>query len=239
MENAMLRLPRKATMKPRHIGLSVAWIVASLAPAAHAQFINDLHLYASCSHDSFNVLLSVEDGGLRPDLVGYDVFRRPLGPCTVPNRITETPLARFPGSYFSHELRDGDVALHTAYEYEVVGVDANRQPVSLYGVYNPGVVTIAYASCGPAPIAHGMLVDSDGRPYLEPCASSCYVEGFVEDLPAELLPYVGSGVALLLTGELMCGTVEACHLHVTAATEQDCTVAVQPRTWTHVKSTYR
>ena len=124
---------------------------------------------------------------------------------------------------------DGGRQPDVTYQYEVVGVDANRQPASLYLAYFD-VTSTSYESCGVAPIAHGTVEDFGYTLRVESCAGACYDSGFglMETFPAGLEAYVGTGIPLLFYGRIGCGGIEGCSLLVDSVVEQSCTVGVEP-----------
>ena len=226
-------------MKSRRVCL-VAALLAVAAGSSNAQTPNDLYLSGTCNNGSNTITLDVYDGGLRPDLVGYDVYRGAFGTCEPAVRLTDAPMSRELGQHFTRTLTDGGREPNRTYSYEVVGVDASRHAISLFQVYfycSP----ISYVNCGAAPIAHGTLEDFGYTLRVEPCAGSCYNSGFglLETFPASLRDYVGTGTPLLFYGRIGCGSVEGCLLFVETVVEQPCTVAIHPSTWSSVKSTYR
>lgn len=209
---------------------------------AHAQVPNQLNLGAVCSGDSISATLHVWDGGYGPELVGYDLYRRLLASCDPPVRLTEVPWSREPGQHFTRTYVDRGRPPGVAYEYAVVGVDANRQPVNLYSIYDPnGTWTTAYPSCGSAPIGHGTLLDMGWALLFTPCEGSCWIEAYMMDYyPPELRALADTGQAVLLVGAIGCGSIEGCEMAVESFTVLDCSVPVAPgRTWGEVKGFYR
>jgi hypothetical protein len=184
------------------------------------------------------------------NFVGVDVFRRTLGSqCGPPVRITEEPLpwnhqAVFDEPFVLADIVDTGVTANTAYQYEAVAVDAQRNPV-------PGnsEVILGFASTGVALIGHGILTRGpdcgiSSVDMFSPCAGQCYASALAFSVPPEAVPYFNSGTPLLIYGEFDGTFGGFCNsyipvVNVSSVEESPCVVGVTPTTWGAVKMIYR
>ena len=216
--------------------LALLLLLASLAPSlAHAD--GAIFGGAVCSSgDAVDVQWTfLEDSPYgHPEWVGYDVFRRAIDPCGTFVRLNADIVPRGVGNH-SRNFTDTPPASGVAYEYKVVPVDAGRNALSFYGVLGD-----FFMSCpdGSAAIAHGTVEDIGWALLLHPCPESCG-DFYIENPPAELLPYATTGEAVRIFGDAGCGSVEGCALQVDHFEPAACVpVPTQSTTWGQIKARY-
>lgn len=200
---------------------------------------------AECGGTSITVSWNYQDSGTMPEFVGYDLYRQSLSDCAELLRLNDQPFPRQPGVPHGHTFVDGAIVQETMYRYEVVLVDANRDPIGIpappNGFCDP-CVREAWQSCPDlsAPLAHGTLWGDELFAFVIPCPNSCYSDWAMFEPPAELLPLLNTSTAVLLWGTGACGTVEGCLMEVTDFAVVPCgAMPVEPSTWGAVKATYR
>lgn len=201
--------------------------------------------HGECSGSSVSLdwVFNDDPGGL-PEFVAYDVYRQSMPLCEPAIRVNEQPFPRLPGTTHGHTFVDAVIAPQTMYHYEIVPVDANRQPVQLPSppLFCDPCVRDAWAGCPEfgAPLTHGTLEDEGWALFVWRCPGTCYSEFLIErPWPPELEPYVGTGIALQLFGPYVCGGIEGCEMQVTNFEVAPCgATAVEPRTWGAIKATY-
>lgn len=211
-----------------------------------------LHAGATCA-DNANITLTWtwdEFTGYpptgRPDWVGYDVLRRTLVNCGPFVRVNDTPFPRTVGATQTYTFVEPAPASNTPLEYQVIYVDANRQPLSLtWPDREPtGGNEVAWVSCPDqsAPVTEGFLVDWNWALSVDPCPGSCYPSVYFEDptLIEELRPLVGTGKSVRLFGQAGYGSIEGAAMQVDRYEVSDC-IATPTRstTWGHLKLLYR
>ena len=227
-----------SAMRPGHVIGIAAYIWWG---ASTAQGVGELQVNATCVNEgTIGVVLTVRDVGGTPELIGFDIYRSlkvPYGTCSMETRITEAPLPRLFGQDFAHDLQYEGVLQNTLYKYRVVGVDANRDSVDLYRVYDAvNTFDVDYASCGIAQIAQGILYDEEGSLYLRDCVGCFVGKAWIGQHPPDMRTYLGYNVILL--GDVTCSRA-GCLLDVESVVSMVCPVAVQERTWTYLKVLYR
>jgi hypothetical protein len=145
-----------------------------------------------------------------PDWVGYDVMRR--AGCGPEERVNADIIPRQVGmshsAYFATEAPGG-----VLYEYRVVPVDADRQPVLIGPAFCSPCNVFVACPRDATPITIGTLTDLGWALLVTPCPEGCYPSAYFEGAFAdELRPYAGTGTAFRFFGTLSCGTVEGCAL---------------------------
>ena len=181
-----------------------------------------------------------------PEWVGYDVTRRSLPQCGGPVVVTAAPFARVPGITQSFTYTEWPPTPGTTFEYRVVLVDANRQPVYLDPASCDlcGSASVNWASCPEfsAPLTQGTLLDLGWALLVQPCADGCYQSFYFSGArAAELRPYAGTGTVLRLFGSAVCGTVEGCAINIDHYDIASCggPTPVHRASWGRVKAIYR
>ncbi len=180
-----------------------------------------------------------------PEWVGYDVMRRSLAQCGSPVRLNASPYPRVPGVTHGYTYTEPPPAPGTTFEYRVVLVDANRQPVTLDPVSCDfcGSASVNWASCPEfsAPLTQGTLEDLGWALIVQPCGDGCYQSFYFSGPRAvELRPYAGTGTALRLYGSAVCGTVEGCAIDIDHYDLAPCgPTPVLRASWGRVKAIYR
>ncbi len=226
-------------------------ILASLSAPARAGLLST---YATCDgSDNITVQWSFYEDPQNPvghpEWVGYDVLRRSLDPCEPWTRVTATPYLRTPGISESFTYVEAAPAAQTAYEYQVILVDAGRNPllfpITECDCWNG---SFAWVSCPlfSAPLTQGTLTDGGWALYVNPCPGSCYSACYLEgplapSLEQELRSYLGTGTVLRFYGTLACGGVEGCGLRLNHFDVAPCgsVVPATRSTWGQIKVLYR
>jgi len=201
--------------------------------------VNALVLNASGDPVGASLTLEVtvaED--LDPAIQGFDIYRRVLGDCGSPVRLTDEPLPRGAVGFHQYFL-DDPVATEpgVVYAYGVEVVDADRNPLSVTGFHV--YVGIAYAYWGDAVVVGAGKVVGGGPPYpqLDPCADSCFHPWWIEG--DAVTPYVDTGQDVLIIGQIYCSDFEGCFLRAETVVPTDCAVVpAEPRSWGALKSQY-
>lgn len=179
-----------------------------------------------------------------PEWVGYDVLRRTVFGCGPFVRVNDEPIPRdFSGTH-SRTFTEAAPANGEMFQYQLVKVDANRQPVLLGPTCWPCFAN-GWASCPEfsAPLTHGTLWDQGWAIFVDPCPSSCYQGFYFSGSPwdDELRALAGTGTAVRLYGSEACGTVEGCAMQVERYEIAPCIGPTPARTssWGQVKIRYR
>jgi hypothetical protein len=232
---------------------SSAWICAAFALAFASVRSADSGTMNSWSTSEDGVHITVRwqfyeyDGHpvAHPEWVGYDLLRRPVVGCGAWVRINPDAFPRIVGVTHDHTFVDTPPELGTAYEYQVVMVDADRHPVFLDVFACDFCVRESWA-CAPnfsAPLAEGRLFE-EGPAFLRviSCQGSCFPEPYLlaDDL-SPLRAHVGTETTLRFYGEVRCGSVEGCSmgLHHYEVAPCDGVVATQAMGWGRLKLIYR
>jgi len=232
-------------------GLFVLVVLSVLFTGARDHcFAGSLEAGASCADSSsISVHWTFYDDPLNPvaypEWVGYDVMRRSLSECGPYVRVNADPLPRVVGATHSHVFTEAPPARRTTYEYRVIPVDAQRQPVIIDRIScdNCGLAT-GWASCPErsAPLTQGTLEDWGWTLFVHPCPDGCYPGFYLADHQAvvELRPYAGTGTTLSFYGRAACGSVEGCAISIDRYEEVPCgpTPVARP-TWGRLKLVYR
>jgi hypothetical protein len=181
----------------------------------------------------------------RPDWVGYDVQRRSVADCGAFTRVNDTTFPRTVGANHTHTYVEAAPATETTFEYRVIYVDANHQPVTMIMPdRDPFSVEQAWVSSPDrsAPATEGLLSDWGWALGVDPCPQTCYQSLYFEDptMVAELRPLVGTGKSVRLFGRIGCGSVEGCYVTVSRYEVSDCIATPTRRsTWGALKLLYR
>jgi hypothetical protein len=177
-----------------------------------------------------------------PEWVGYDVLRRDQSTCGAFVRVSAAPYPRGGGTE-SYTYTETPPAPDITYQYEVILVDANRQPVVLDPASCDCSAHDGWASCPEfsAPLTQGTLLDIGWALLVQPCADGCspgvYITG-PQSLP--LKPYAGTGEVVRFYGQTACGSLEGCALTIDHYELAGCGPTPAARhTWGQVKAIYR
>src|SRR5262245_5210286 len=180
-----------------------------------------------------------------PPWVGYDVLRRSLTDCGPFVRVNDTPFPRTVGATHTNTFVEAAPSEETTFQYQVIYVDANRQPLSFgFPDREPGYYEVAWVSCPnlSAPVTEGTLNDLGWALEVVPCPRTCYESFYFDDpdMVAELRPLAGTGRSVRLFGQPYCGTVEGCGIDVASYEVSDCiTTPIRSATWGQLKLLYR
>ena len=177
------------------------------------------------------------------EVAGLDIYRVTGGsaPCSQPVRMTTTPIPWTRADALDQIFTDPVVEPNRVYSYHVVAVDAHRTPLDLQ--WGWGFPLDCWVRTGDVPIGHGFIeryAPSDA--YVEPCANECYPAAGDVIVPAQLRPYLDSGISLFLYGNNIncCGHPQfGSPLVVASGRPSACTEAVTPSSWGLVKQLYR
>jgi hypothetical protein len=193
------------------------------------------------------ITFTVLDPGAHPDWIGYDLQRKTTIECGSEIILNELPLPRQNGQPTTYVLEDFDTLDNTLYEYTLLFVDAVRGPISVCDIFdceaNPFVGTGQHRclSRGPAAIASGYLHEDMVPMIVDLCPGSCGLWAFVTANGDLLAPYIGTGQAVFLVGNVTCDDCgpEGCvSAEITEVVPITCQVANGMTTWGAVKSLY-
>lgn len=223
---------------------AAAWLGLALAlpGAAGAQppTYSYAYLSAGCNAGTMQVVVTAYDRGEHPEFTGFHVYRRTLGTCAAPVRVTSAPLPRAAGTDYTLTVNDPTAAGDLAHEYHLMAVDSSGVESDAYGLFSVlDSQLYDIASCSAAPPIGAGVVEDWGFLAIIPCPAGCYEMILLDQFPAELRALAGTGTAVLVYGSFVCGTIEGCLGRVTSFTTESCQVGVQARTWSGLKRLYR
>jgi hypothetical protein len=178
-----------------------------------------------------------------PAWVGYDVLRRSASSCGAFTRINDAPIPRGSGTNQTGEFLDTTPAPGATYQYRLVPVAANHDPISLPSTE---LSLDAWRGCPETTttVLRGSVAEDWGWTVaLAPCAESCYPRAYIEGPPslvAELRAFLGTGQAFDFFGGVGCGGVEGCGLTVDSYAPAACgSTPSRTTTWGELKASYR
>ena len=177
-----------------------------------------------------------------PEWVGFDIVRRPAESCEGDVRLNEQPFPRTLNESTSGSFTDPSPAQHKLFRYDVIPVDANRNPVDLGGDCR-ACSGSAWASspASSAPVI-GTLTDIGWTLTVTPCQSTCYPALYIEQCCSDQLRSLADGVTpVALYGATVCGSVEGCAITVDQFLVSTCSppLETRARTWGGLKQLYR
>lgn len=179
----------------------------------------------------------------RPDWVGYDVLRATFGTCGTFERINDTIFPRVIGENQSYTFTDTPPASNAGYAYNVIPVDANRQPLALLFPDCDLCSGRAYATTPlhSVPATQGTLQDIGWTLLVQPCASGCWPGCYVAGAMLQSLrAYADGSTIVRLYGDMACEGFEGCALNVTQYELVTCDAVPTARTsWGRLKAIYR
>ena len=179
-----------------------------------------------------------------PEWVGYDVLRRSLTECGGYVTVNAQPFPRVQGESQSFTYDEVPPATSTMFEYRIVCVDADRQPVQLdYAACEGCAFALGWASCPlhSAPLTVGTLEDWGWALSVHPSDPACY-QSFYFDQSAvveALRPYAGTDATIRFYGDGGCGTVEGCAMRVDRYEVANGPTPVRAASWGRLKTIYR
>jgi hypothetical protein len=236
-------------MPRRHFRVLVVplLVVLSALPAA-AQFTPNLvDASASCSGGTVTASVRVTAGaGIDADWQGWVLARSTVGTCS--EWVTVSPVQALPDSGLSVTVEVTDlVEEDRAYRYGVRIVTADGAIIDPPAdVFFWPEISVAYVTCGVAPLVRGRLQDLGFAVFVERCPGACWAPVAILDWD-QVEPYenlVGTDLVFeIFGGEVVCGGIEGCGLDVVTDINNrvlcDDPVAVQRRDWSAVKSIFR
>ncbi len=178
----------------------------------------------------------------RPEWIGYDLLRRDPGVCSEWTLLNATPIPRVAGATHGGTWFDEPPNPNTTWEYQLVPVDAVRNPVLMIGgTCEPPCVPHMWESiptlAGPVTIAR-VGMDLGWALYLEPCAGSCWYSFYVTGAAADhLRSHQGTGEVFRFYGEEYFGGFEGSALDLDRFEPASCgPVPVRRATWGALKT---
>ena len=244
-------------MKARFLGPLVLLSVAGAGPA-RAGFAGSITIdatpFADAASASVALDVHITDYGELPDCAMCGIRRRAIYPCGPLEDVV--CIARENGTRTVHFV-DATVARNTTYEYEAIGFAPSPEPCTI-PFADPNTFATAFFPSGfpieiaafvtvgpdPTPVLHGRLVSQDDAAanffVLSTCSNSCFGGGGWGN--ASVAAYFDTGIDVLVYGSIyLCGNPCGGYaLYATAAEPRQCPpIAVDAKTWTHVKRLYR
>jgi len=192
-------------------------------------------LSGTCDGQKIMLRLNAEDGGEKPEIVGFHVYRRPIAlECAEAERVTQEPIPREADTKYVVSFLDETVQPEVGYEYTLVGVDSqSREQAFPYA-------TPTWVGCGEIPIAHGFVEDVGWALIVEPaCAVSCNPPAVISDWPADIDAWIGRKIPILLYGSVQWSASLGTTMSVSDWRLENCTVGVDVTAWGLVKRMYR
>lgn len=216
-------------------------LVLPAAAGAQPPTYSYAYLNAGCNGGTMQIVVTAYDRGEHPEFTGFHVYRRTLGTCAAPVRVTAAPVPRAAGTDYTLTVNDPTAAGDLAHEYHLMAVDSSGVESDAYGLFSVlDSQLYDIASCSPSPpIAAGFVEDWGWALAVTPCPAGCFAWALLEEFPPELRALAGTGTPVLVYGWFGCGSVEGCLGHVTTFTTGSCQVGVQERTWGGLKRLYR
>ena len=152
-------------------------------------------------------------------------------------------IPRGSGTNQTGEFLDTTPAPGATYQYRLVPVAANHDPISLPSTE---LSLDAWRGCPETTttVLRGSVAEDWGWTVaLAPCAESCYPRAYIEGPPslvAELRAFLGTGQAFDFFGGVGCGGVEGCGLTVDSYAPAACgSTPSRTTTWGELKASYR
>ena len=213
-------------------------IPLALAPAL-ARADGLLSTSAACSGGSIVVSWLYEESTPvgSPEWVGLDVYRHGTDPCDAPVRLNAEVIPR-PSNYATGQFVDPSPSAMTAYVYELVPVDQNRQPVTVTDCDCHGFAVVTCPSHQTA-VARGTLEDAGWAMFVHACPGNCSPVVFTESQLDALRPYAQAGTPLALYGTVSCTGFEGCSLVLDHFEVADCVpVPALSVSWGSLKARY-
>jgi hypothetical protein len=205
--------------------------IAALVPRgpAHAQYES---LTAACSGDS--IVIAYVGRTPTPAYPILGLWRQTVGPCNGWRGLWFGVVG--PDQVLVLGITDKQVSPDSLYRYQLAPLPGLGTPPDVFRVYD------AYAGCGSPGLARGVLRSRDsemGRLLnVERCAGSCWPGYDVWSSQVDLTPYVDQEVEL--RGTIWWYWQWYWVMTVTAVAPRACDIlAVEPRSWSDVKSLYR
>jgi hypothetical protein len=171
-----------------------------------------------------------------PEWVGYDIVRKAVNQCTEFERLNAEIIPRGTGVH-SRTFTDTSPSTATLYEYQIVPVNSSRNQLS----YSDFYISDVFMSCPDrsAPVALGTVEDIGWAVTINNCPEFCWYGAYINDPPADIRGYAGTGVVLRFFGRMGCGSVEGCSLEVDRYEVAACVpVPTQSTTWGQIKARY-
>ena len=230
---------------------------ASAVPALAGSFVIEATPFADATSASVALDVTITDNGeLLPDCATFGIRRRAIYPCGDGWKDVAC-IARVNGTRTLH-LVDTDVARNTTYEYQAIGYAPSLESCTVpfgdefafegaffYSGFPFPILEFVSVGPDPTPIAHGQLVSQDDPAAnlgIFQCSDSCLqLVGAGGAGLANVAGYVDTGIDVLVYGDIFYNGNSAGYMFgATAAEPQECPpIAVEAKTWTHVKRLYR
>jgi hypothetical protein len=216
--------------------LSLLALLTLPSLAAAQTFLN---VDAQSTDSNVHVTWMLQEGSHSPgypEWTGFDVVRRSVGDCGPSVTVNSEPFPRTASNEYFEVPPPGKM-----YEYRVVFVDANRQPVSIPDCFDCQRFGYATFPAFSAPMVQGTLQDLGWALYVTNCPNMCFGPFYVSGPVMETLrQYAGTGQAVRFWGSASCGTLEGCSLAVDHYELAACGVTPTRRSsWGELKTLYR
>ena len=170
-----------------------------------AQVPNDVLVTATSNGGAIVIAVDLDIGGDLPaDWVGWVIDRSTIGNCDDPVvQIGDT--TPFPAGAQSYVLTDLTAQPMTTYKYRIYAVNAAGERSYLPGDagFPPAYYHFDYASLADGYVAEGQLLDLGWTVGIDVCPEGCWEDlAFISNPPAEFDHLLGTGVTVLISGQL-------------------------------------
>lgn len=215
--------------------------------SASAQYAaNGASLNAACA--GYSVELSVTLNiltELPENWAGWVIDRSSIGLCGPTARVVGPEV--FPSGYAAYQFVDNTAVPGQAYRYTMRPVNDQGAVLSWYHpdydqFFPPVYIMIDRTTCFDAPAVRGRLIDMSWTVGIEVCEGQCWDPlAFISELPAALLPLVGTDAVVELRGTLADDFEGPYLTNITGWTLlPGCgSVSTAPDSWSGVKGRFR
>jgi hypothetical protein len=242
-------------MNLRSLISSLLLLAAGAVPAAGGSICIEATPAADATSASVALAITITDDGELPGCTAFGIRRRATYPCGDWEDVT--CIARENGIR-TVPFVDSDVARNTTYQYEAFGYAvvpgscavpladqyAFQSAFPCNGQFPFEILEFVTVGPDPTPVFHGRLASVEEDPVISwivasNCGNSCF-PGLGGRGDASVNAYADTGIDVLVYGWVeWCGNGCGYVLHATAAAPRECPpIAVDARTWTHVKRLY-
>lgn len=192
-------------------------------------------LSGSCDGQQITLRLEAQDYGEKPEVVGFYIDRRPIATsCGDFERVTPEPIPRQERAEYVISFQDEKVEQGLAYEYTLVGVDAQSREHTL------PTATPTWVGCGDAPVAHGYVESAGWSLVVKPaCSVHCNPSGPIAEWPADIDAWVGRRIPVMLYGSVSWSETSGATIAVSDWALENCSVDIAETPWGLLKQLYR